>query len=134
MQSRLLGEGLLRSWFVTLEPGDEVMEGLSSFAVRESIDVASFTAIGGLEAASLGFYNVQTKGFDDVKLDPEQVEVLSLMGEITFDEGNPWVHAHVVVGRRNGTTSGGHLLRGIVQPILIVTLNELPHALEPHHV
>jgi uncharacterized protein len=134
MRSRLLGEGLQRSWFVTLEPGDEVMEGLSSFAVQENIDVASFTAIGGLEAASLGFYNVQTKGFDDVKLDPEQVEVLSLMGEITFEEGNPWVHAHVVVGRRNGTTSGGHLLRGIVRPILIVTLNELPHSLEPHHV
>lgn len=134
MQSRLFGDGPQRSWFVTFEPGDEAMEGLSSFALQENIDVASFTAIGGFQAASLGFYNLETKGFDDVPLDEDQVEVLSLMGEITSDEGDPKVHAHVVVGRRDGTTSGGHLLRGVVRPILIVTLNELPHSLEPHHV
>jgi predicted DNA-binding protein with PD1-like motif len=133
MQSRPFGEGAHRSWFVTFDPGDEAMQGLSDFAVQEHVDVASFTAIGGFEAASLGFFNLETKGFDEIPFHEDQVEVLSLMGEITSDEGTPWVHAHVVVGRRDGSTRGGHLLKGVVRPILIVTLNELPHALEAHH-
>lgn len=132
MQSRLFGDGPRRIWLLTFEPGDEVMEGLSSFARQENVDVASFTAIGGFEAASLAFYCLETGGFDDVPLDEGHVEVLSLMGVITSDEGDPQVHAHVVMGRRDGTTHGGHLLRGVVRPILVVTLNELPHSLEPH--
>jgi predicted DNA-binding protein with PD1-like motif len=133
MQNRLFGEGSDRSWFLTFEPGDEAIEGLKKFAEEEGVGTASFTAIGGFEAASLGFYNMETKGFDEVLFHDDQVEVLSLIGEITPDNGAPRVHAHVVVGRRDGTTSGGHLLRGVVRPILIVTVNELPHTLEPHH-
>jgi predicted DNA-binding protein with PD1-like motif len=133
MQSRPFGEGAHRSYFVTFEPGDEAVQGLGDFARQEAIDVASFTAIGGFEAASLGFFNLETRGFDEIPLHEDQVEVLSLIGEITSDDGEPKVHAHVVVGRRDGTTRGGHLLRGVVRPILIVTLNELPHTLEAHH-
>lgn len=56
------------------------------------------------------------------------------MGDILPSDDNVLtVHGHVVVGRRDGTTSGGHLLEGIVTPILIVTLVELSHDLHPHH-
>jgi predicted DNA-binding protein with PD1-like motif len=37
------------------------------------------------------------------------------------------------VGRRNGTTAGGHLMEGLVDPILIVTLVELQSHQVPHH-
>ncbi|HEX4156272.1 MAG TPA: PPC domain-containing DNA-binding protein [Acidobacteriaceae bacterium] len=41
----------------------------------------------------------------------EQVELLSLSGDEAVKDGEPQVHAHVVVGRRDGTAHGGHLLR-----------------------
>jgi predicted DNA-binding protein with PD1-like motif len=64
------------------------------------------------------------------------VEVLSLSGDILRgdDDHALTVHGHVVVGRRDGTTAGGHLMEALVNPILIVTLVELQsHELHPHH-
>jgi predicted DNA-binding protein with PD1-like motif len=118
---------------VFFDPGEEAIEGLTSFARENDIEVASFTAIGGFESASIGFFNLETKGFDEIPFDERQVEVLSLVGEITTDGDDPLVHGHVVLGRRDGSTLGGHLLRGVVRPILIVTVNEWSRELQPHH-
>ncbi|HYM64002.1 MAG TPA: DUF296 domain-containing protein, partial [Gaiellaceae bacterium] len=59
----------------------------------------------------------------------EQVEVLSLIGDIAEHEGQPKVHAHVVVGRRDGRTRGGHLLEAHVWPTLELMLEESPEHL-----
>ena len=45
----------------------------------------------------------------------EQVEVLSLIGDVALKDGEPKVHAHVVVGRSDGSTRGGHLMDGPCQ-------------------
>lgn len=56
-----------------------------------------------------------------------QCEVLSAIGDIAAgDDGKPSVHLHVVLGLDDGTTRGGHLLDGTVQPTLEVTLVETP--------
>ena len=69
-----------------------------------------------------------------VDFEADQVEVLSLSGEITRNEdGSPHVHGHVVVGLRDGRAFGGHLLKGVVKPIAIVNLYELTHVPKPHH-
>ena len=57
----------------------------------------------------------------------EQVEVLSLVGDIALkDNGEPEVHAHVVVGKADGTAHGGHLLEAHVRPTLEVIVVESP--------
>jgi predicted DNA-binding protein with PD1-like motif len=70
-------------------------------------------------------------GFDEISFNLSQTEVLSLVGEITTENGEPLVHGHVVLGRRDGSTLGGHLLRGVVRPILIVTVNEWARSPSP---
>lgn len=133
MDSRLVSEGPERTFHLVFQPGEEAVEGLTAFAREEGVEFASFTAIGGFRAPTLGFYNMDTSGFDEIPLHEDQVEVLSLMGEITRDGDNPRVHAHVVVGRRDGSTRGGHLMRGEVLPILIVTLEEASRLPQSHH-
>jgi len=56
----------------------------------------------------------------------EQVEVLSLIGDVALDGGQPKIHAHVVVGKRDGSAHGGHLLTARVRPTLEVMLVESP--------
>ena len=120
----------LRSFELVMDPGEEAIEEMSAFAQERDVELASFTAIGGFQEIQLGFFNLETRGFDPIDVHEDQVEVLSLIGEISrFEDGSPHVHGHVVVGRRDGTTRGGHLLRGVVQPILIVAVTELSH----HH-
>lgn len=124
-----------RTHLVFFDPGEEAVQGLSDYVAAQDIDAASFTAIGGFQQTRLGFFNLVTRGFDEIAFHEEQVEVLSLMGDIlTTDEKGLTVHGHVVVGRRDGTTAGGHLMEAVIDPILIVTLVELhSHELHPHH-
>ena len=56
----------------------------------------------------------------------EQVEVLSLVGDIALDRGEPKLHAHAVVGKSDGTAHGGHVLEAWVWPTLEVMLTESP--------
>ena len=137
MYTRPLGDAKPHrsSHMLFFEPGEEAIDGLAAFARDNDIEIAEFSAIGGFEGASLGFYNQETGGFDEIPYHEDQVEVLSMTGDITKEEGEegPHVHAHVVLGRRDGTTLGGHLLKGMISPILIVTLNELAQAPHGHH-
>jgi hypothetical protein len=53
--------------------------------------------------------------------------VLSAIGDIAEgDDGKPSLHLHVVLGLRDGSPRGGHLLQGFVQPTLEVMLIETP--------
>lgn len=54
------------------------------------------------------------------------MEVLSLVGDIALKDGAPQVHAHVVVGKSDGTAYGGHILEAHVWPTLEVVLTESP--------
>ncbi len=119
---------------VVFDPGEEFLEGMAQVVADEGIEVAGFTAIGGFSETKLGFFNEETKDFNPIDFEADQVEVLSLMGEITRDDdGSPHVHGHVVVGLPDGRAFGGHLLKGVVEPIAIVNLFELTHVPRKHH-
>ncbi len=132
MQMRLLGEGPQRIFSLVFDPGDEAMEGLDAFARREGLRDASVTGIGALQAVTLARYNDEAKRLEPIPLPEEQVEVLSFIGEITTPQDKPNVHVHVVLGRRDGTTWGGHLVRAVVRPMLVLTVAESDRPLIPH--
>ncbi len=70
------------------------------------------------------------KEYKEIPVD-EQAEVLSLLGDIApREDGEPQVHAHVVLGRSDGTTRGGHLLEAHVRPTLEVIVVESPEHLQ----
>jgi uncharacterized protein len=125
MKTRLLDSGRVRTYAVVFDTGEEVSDGLLRFAEEEGIDGASFTAIGAFQSATLAYFDLETKEYREIPIE-EQVEVLTLAGNIGTHEGKPKVHAHVVVGRRDGTTRGGHLLEARVRPTLEVVLVETP--------
>src|SRR5688500_11442148 len=105
------------------ETGDEVMAGLRDFAAREKIQAARFTGIGAFRSARLAYFDWETKSYCELPID-EQVEVLVLAGDIAMKEGKPEPHAHVVLGRRDGSTRGGHLCEAIVRPTLELMLEQ----------
>ncbi len=60
----------------------------------------------------------------------EQVELVSLIGDIALGDGEPQVHAHVVIARSDGRTYGGHLMEACVRPTCEVVLTESPKHLQ----
>jgi predicted DNA-binding protein with PD1-like motif len=130
MRSRLIhSEGAEKTFVLVLDTGDEVVSEITIFAREKGLDAASMTAIGAFSGATLGYFDVEKKEYEKIPVE-EQVEVLSLIGDIALNEGEPELHAHVVLGRRDGTTRGGHLLEARVRPTLEVVLVESPDHLQ----
>ena len=125
MKSKLLDQSESRTFVVVFEKGDEVVEQLLSFARDNDLRGSSFTAIGAFSDVTVAFFDRQTKDYLPIRID-EQVEVLSLIGNIALTDSGPKVHAHVVIGKSDGTAYGGHLLEAHVWPTLEVVLTEWP--------
>ena len=116
----------LRTWAVILDAGDEVADELKRFATDQNLSAAAFTAIGAMSDVTTGWYDLDTKKYVPTEI-REQVEVLALAGDVADGpDGKPTVHAHLVVGKRDGTAHGGHLLHGHVRPTLEVIVTESP--------
>jgi predicted DNA-binding protein with PD1-like motif len=125
MKAKLINELGEKTYALVFDKGDEVIDGLLSFARKEKVQASHFSAIGALSDVTLGYFNWAKKTFDKISIQ-EQVEVLSLVGNIVFDNGNPKLHAHIVIGKSDGTAHGGHLVEAHVRPILEVILVESP--------
>ena len=126
MQSKLLHEADgVRTFALVLDTDDEAMASLAAFADENDLDAADFTAIGAFSRAVVGYFDLERKDYAPITVD-EQVEVLSIVGHVTREPGSRNVHAHVVLGKRDGTAIGGHLLKGHVRPTLEIVLTESP--------
>jgi predicted DNA-binding protein with PD1-like motif len=125
MKSKLLSDGAEKTWALVLETGDEAAACLAAFAKEKGLRGSHFTAIGAFQRATLGYYDWELKKYHHIPVN-EQVEVLSLIGDIAIDKSEPKAHVHAVVGLRDGSTKGGHLIEGVVRPTLEIIITELP--------
>jgi len=115
-----------KTFILVFETGDELAKGLLEFAEQEKLSAASFKAVGALSSVRLGWFSWESKQYEpSVTLD-EQEELLSLIGDVAVKGGKPVVHAHAVIGRKDGTAHGGHLLEAHFRPTCEVVLAESP--------
>lgn len=98
---------------------------MTAFAKDRNLTASHFTAIGAFKDVVLGYFDREKKAYKRIPVG-EQVEVLVLAGDIALKDLEPQVHAHVVIGRSDGTTMGGHLLEAHVWPTLEVVIQQSP--------
>ena len=125
MKAKLINEVPERTYALIFDRGDEVLSGLERFASEHGLTASRFTAIGAFERATLGYFDWDRKDYERIPVN-EQVEVLSLLGDVALDRGKPKLHIHVVLGRRDASALGGHLLEAWVRPTLEVLLVDSP--------
>ena len=128
MQAKLINSSPEQTYALVFSTGDEVLKQLTQFAAEKQLLGAHFTAIGAFQRVTLGYFEIDKQEYKQIPVD-EQVEVLSFIGNIVEYQGKPKIHAHVVVGRSDGSTRGGHLVNAIVRPTLEVILTESPEHL-----
>ena len=108
--------------------GDELLSGLTDFAIANHVGDAHFTGIGAVSDATLAWLDLPTKLYHAIPV-REQVEVLALTGDIAMFAGKPVVHMHAVLGRHDGSTVGGHVFELNVNPTVEVFLTANTSAL-----
>ncbi len=116
-----------KQYAVIFSKGDEAYSGLLDFAEKYHVTSGHFTAIGALSSVDLAWFDPQKKMYLANPIH-EQVEVASMIGDFALYRGKPALHTHMVVGHRDGTTSGGHVIEAIVSPTLevFVTVDAVP--------
>jgi predicted DNA-binding protein with PD1-like motif len=109
VESRRTEDGYL----VRLVPGEEVLETITGFLRRHAVASGTVTGIGALTGIELGFFR-RTDGSYVRRMLTGEWELLALTGNMSRMNGEPFVHAHVVVGDESFRALGGHLFRGVV--------------------
>lgn len=125
MRSRLVWEDAgERTFVVVLDAGDDAFTSLTDFANQHHLGSAALSAIGAFERVTVGWFDLRARTYRPIAIH-EQCEGLSLLGDIAIgDDYKASVHIHAVLGLSDGTTRGGHFLKGIVRPTLEVTIVE----------
>jgi uncharacterized protein len=89
-----------KTFVLVFETNDELAHAMKKFASEQKLTSASLKAIGALSSVRLGWLNWETKQYEpSVSLD-EQVELLSLIGDVAMKDGEPQVHAPSPLKRR----------------------------------
>jgi hypothetical protein len=125
MRSKLLNADPPITYAVVLDTGDEVIGELGKFVREQEVEAASLTAIGAFSRGVLGYFDWESKQYKKIPVD-EQVEVLSLLGDVAVGDQGPTLHLHAVLGKADGSVVGGHLIEAYVRPTLEVILIQPP--------
>lgn len=130
MKSKLLSESQgLRTFAVVFDKNDDVVPLLLRFAEENKITGAQLNGIGAFQRVQLGYFDRNSRDYQPIEID-EQVELLSLVGNLARKDGTAKLHAHVIVGKRDGSAHGGHLLQAQVWPTLEIIVIETPAHLQ----
>jgi len=109
-------------YVLRFEKGESFLPRLEKFLKKENIQGAWFWGIGALTGVEIAYYDIE-KGKYFRKKFKEKFEVLSLTGNVAAAESSRVVHAHIVLGRKNYSVVGGHLVSGMVGGTLEVLLD-----------
>lgn len=110
------------TYFVRLEVGEEILTSLNTLCETEDIRLAFVQAIGAVEYAVCGLYDVAEQQYHSTRLQGP-LEMVSLTGNITRKEGAPYMHLHAAFSNHACQVFGGHLNEAVISATceLIVT-------------
>jgi hypothetical protein len=93
----------------SLDKGADIVEGLSAVMKQQHIEAGMISGIGAVSEARLAYFNAQTKLYEE-KHFKENMEIVSLKGNISFKDNSLFTHLHAVLSNKDFATVGGHLL------------------------
>lgn len=128
MRSQLLGKTPANNYILVFETGDSIIDSMLEFVREHRIRSGFFCGVGACHHVTLGLFDHKRKEYLRTPVE-EQVEVMSLAGNITLFEDVPKIHAHIVIGKQDSTAHGGNLIEAIVSPTLEVFFSTSPEVL-----
>jgi uncharacterized protein len=114
-----------RSFVARLEKGEDILGSIRRLAKAWKIQAGVLEGIGSLSKAKLGHYDFTTKNYH-YEVFQEDLEILSLAGNISSLDDEPLPHVHVTLGKRDFTVLGGHLEEGSSANMVELFIRVLP--------
>ena len=110
-----------RRYVLRFDYGEELIEIFKKFCINEKITPGFFSGLGAASEVTLGFFELETKKYLENKF-VENLEIASLTGNISKNEGDLVIHTHGVFGRNNSNfeSLAGHVKKLIISATLEV--------------
>lgn len=114
-------------YLIRIFKGEKIVATITDFCRNLSIGNAQVVGIGGVQNATLGFYDLGTRMYEFDTYE-ETMEILSIIGNVSILEDRPFLHAHVSLGKRDKSVIGGHLKEATVGGTceIVMSVNDSP--------
>lgn len=96
-----------------LDKGEEILEQLEIIARKESIKLASVSALGATNDITVGVFRTGEKKYYANHFTGD-MEIVSLTGTVSTMDGKYYAHLHMSAGDDQGHVFGGHLNRAVI--------------------
>jgi predicted DNA-binding protein with PD1-like motif len=97
-----------RLYMGRLPYGQDLITSIEDFCQKFSIQMATFSAIGAVSSFTIGAYDQEQQVYVTT-METASLEIVTCVGNVSLMDGNPVVHAHIVLGDKQGKLIGGHL-------------------------
>lgn len=94
-----------------LPKGSDLSKELTDFCAGQNIRSGFVTAIGAVTRGAAGFYRQDLLEYKTIDF-PRPMEIVSLVGNVSIKDGEPFIHAHIALMDEQGSLFGGHLVEG----------------------
>ena len=91
-----------------LPHGEDLIKSIEAFCEATAVSMATFSAIGAVTSVTLGAYDQKQQVYVTYAKEAP-LEIVTCTGNISLKDGNPMVHAHILLADMHGKTIGGHL-------------------------
>jgi predicted DNA-binding protein with PD1-like motif len=112
------------TWIIVLKKDDKIIEKISEFVDAENIKGGYMYGIGAVSSVEIAHYDLAEKKYSS-KIYEEPLELLSLLGNVSFKDDEKIVHCHIIVGKDDMSLFGGHLVEGTIGVTCEIIFNEL---------
>ena len=98
-----------QGYALRLDPGEEIVECLTRLVDREHVRLGTVSALGAANDVTIGIFDTAEKKYYSKRYQG-QFEISALVGNVTRQEGKPYLHLHITIGNpTTGEVHAGHL-------------------------
>ena len=105
MQYRKTGD----TYMLRIDYGEEILQSLTQMCEQEGIRLAQVSAIGAVDHAVVGVYDLQEKRYHQEETEGF-MEITNLSGSVTGMNDQPYIHLHVTLADQKNLLHGGHVI------------------------
>ena len=111
---------------LSVDNHEEIVEALTAFAREQGVTAGQVSGLGAVCEATFRLFDPVTKQFVD-KTFREQMEIVNLTGNFSVrDNGEPYLHVHLICSRADYSCVGGPLLSARINGACELLVDKLP--------
>jgi len=100
-------------FLIRLKKNEEIVTELTNFCEEQNVQAGFIHGLGAVQSAEIGFYHLNKQEYEFKNID-EDLEIVSLHGNVSLVGGKPFFHLHGVFSDEKLKCYGGHLKSAII--------------------